>query len=55
MSFIDTELSDIINNIPKVISKAKEDIFEARLTSNYRLWAAAGGIAIGKLIQVITI
>ncbi len=50
--FLDAEINRALVQLPPVIEQTKDSIMQRRLQSNYRLWGAAAGIAIGKLIQV---
>lgn len=52
MTYIDDQIQQVIKDIPPVINQVNADILKTRTTANYNLWAAAIGIALGKLIQV---
>lgn len=52
LTYIDDQIMQVIQDLPPVIKQAKNDILKSRTTANYNLWAAAIGIALGKLIQV---
>ena len=52
MDLLDVEIENIISGLPNLIQIAKQDIYIARKKRNYQLSAAAGGIALGYLLQV---
>ena len=52
MNLLDIEIQSVISELPTLIQTAKQDISDARKKQNYRLSAAASGIALGYLIQV---
>ena len=49
---IQSQINEVVLEIPGLIELTKKNVLESRKTFNYRKVAGATGIALGKLIQV---
>ena len=53
MDFMDSEISEVIKDLPEVIKKASDEILASRRKNNFNRFFSAAGLSGGRLLQVL--
>ena len=53
MDFMDSEISEVIKDLPEVIKKASAEILASRRKNNFNRFFSAAGLSGGRLLQVL--